>query len=204
MAQGGLLGSMSSMYMEWLVRHPLLTKSLTASSISLLSNLVSQTTTGHSQQQAAGKQTPRKGGRAKYNRRELLKYLLFGLLWVGPSSHFWQNALEKLIPRRPRETRGAWALRKMLCDQLCFGPVGNVVFISFIGYAIQGLGVGGTVRKVREEYVATQMSGWLVWPLASVCNQYYVPIELRVGFLNVVAFFWSMYMMSSKGKKKAE
>ncbi len=203
MIHGGLLDSMSSMYMDWLERHPLLTKSLTASSISLLSNLVSQTTSGQ-QEQATGLQTPGKRGRTKYNRRELLKYLLFGLLWVGPSSHFWQNALERLIPRRPRETRGSWALRKMLCDQLCFGPVGNVVFISFIGCAIQGLGVGGTVRKVREEYVATQVSGWLVWPLASVCNQYYVPIELRVGFLNVVAFFWSMYMMSGKGKKKMQ
>ncbi len=189
------------MYMDWLERHPLLTKSLTASSISLLSNLVSQTTSG--QQQPP--EVPQKGRcQRKYNRRELLKYLLFGLLWVGPSSHFWQNALERLIPRRPRETRGSWALRKMLCDQLCFGPVGNVVFISFIGYAIQGLGVGGTIRKVREEYVATQVSGWLVWPLASVCNQYYVPIELRVGFLNVVAFFWSMYMMGGKGKRKTE
>ena len=64
--------------------------------------------------------------------------------------------------------------------------------------------MSGTARKVREEYVATQVSGWLVWPLASVFNQYYVPIELRVGFLNVVAFFWSVYMMSgNKGKQKS-
>lgn len=73
MIPGGML---SSMYMDWLERHPLLTKSLTASSISLLSNLVSQTTSG--QQQPP--EVPQKGRcQRKYNRRELLKYLLFGL-----------------------------------------------------------------------------------------------------------------------------
>jgi hypothetical protein len=188
---------LASWYMSLLEKYPLVTKSLTASSIVGLSNFVSQRSFP---QEAAGRKT-RAGARRPINRRELLKYLIFGLLWVGPSSHYWQNALERIVPRRSRESRGSWALRKMLCDQLCFGPVGNVVFLSFIGYGIQGLSASQTVKKVRKEYLVTQVNGWLVWPLASVIIQYYLPIELRVAFLNAVAFFWSLYLMSKAGKK---
>jgi hypothetical protein len=89
----------------------------------------------------------------------------------------------------------------MIVDQACFGPVGNIVFLSFIGYGVQGLSVGDAAKKVKKEYIFTQVNGWLVWPLASVLNQYYLPLELRVAFLNVVAFFWSLFLMR-QGKKK--
>ena len=217
------LHALSSWYLEQLERHPLLTKSLTASAITGASNVVAQclgsarraddgdvvggdcdqrrgVTSSSSSSPSSSPSSS--SSSARVNKVELVKYLLFGLLWVGPSSHFWQNALERLVPRRVRESKASWALRKMLCDQLCFGPVGNVVFLSFIGRVIQGLSVGRTVAKVRGEYVATQVRGWLVWPVASVLNQYYMPIELRVGFLNVVAFFWSLFMMKSSAATK--
>ena len=197
--------ALSAMYMDSLDTHPLLTKSVTASMITAASNFVSQFVTfrrkaSESKTRATSDGTS-KERQKHYNKRDIVKYLLFGLLWVGPSSHFWQNALERLVPRRRGETKASWALRKMLCDQICYGPVGNAVFLGFIGRVIQGLSFGGTVRKVQREFVGTQVSGWCVWPFASVVNQYFVPIELRVGFLNFVAFFWSLYLMTTKGGK---
>jgi peroxisomal membrane protein 2 len=45
-------------------------------------------------------------------------------------------------------------------------------------------------RKVVAEYPRLQLNGWKVWPLVSLINYRYVPVQFRVLFANVVALFW--------------
>lgn len=43
---------------------------------------------------------------------------------------------------------------------------------------------------VRKEYPTVQLNGWKLWPAAAMFNYRYIPLNLRVLFLNLVALGW--------------
>ena len=44
--------------------------------------------------------------------------------------------------------------------------------------------------KIVKDYPAVQLNGWKLWPAAAMFNYRYVPLNLRVLFLNIVALGW--------------
>jgi peroxisomal membrane protein 2 len=44
--------------------------------------------------------------------------------------------------------------------------------------------------KVMAEYPKMQLNGWKLWPAAAMFNYRFVPLHLRVLFLNFVALIW--------------
>lgn len=46
------------------------------------------------------------------------------------------------------------------------------------------------LQRLRRDYPMIQLNGWKLWPLAAFFNYRYVPLKLRVLFVNVVAFCW--------------
>lgn len=202
-------------YVTTLERSPLLTKAITSGCITALSNYISQQLQyRRRKRKLAGKRSLRNskdttrddddkdGGAIQWN--NVIKFLLFGLIWAGPSSHYWQNALEKIVPRRVRESKGSWAIRKTVVDQLAYGPIANAVFLGFMGGVVERKGVWATIEKIRCDFLHTQINGWLVWPLASVLNQFYIPLHLRVLWLNIVSLVWSTWLMLHKSPKNCK
>lgn len=53
-----------------------------------------------------------------------------------------------------------------------------------------GKGWRHLVAKVVQDYPAVQLNGWKLWPAAAMFNYRYVPLNLRVLFLNFVALGW--------------
>lgn len=47
-----------------------------------------------------------------------------------------------------------------------------------------------TKAKLYTDFSGVQKNGWRLWPLASWITYQFVPLRLRVLFVNVVAFFW--------------
>ena len=47
-----------------------------------------------------------------------------------------------------------------------------------------------TKAKLYTDFSGVQKNGWRLWPLASWITYQYIPLRLRVLFVNVVAFFW--------------
>ena len=178
-----LLTLVSRLYFKRLESNPLITKAVTAGCITALSNYISQRLMGNGRHIQMDK---------------VSKFMLFGLLWAGPSSHYWQNLLEKIVPQGIKESRSMWAIRKTIVDQLVYGPVANAVFLTFMGRVIEQKNIPATIAKVVNDFWYTQINGWAVWPLASVVNQFFVPLQLRVLWLNVVGLFWSTWLMMYK------
>lgn len=203
---GEIAGGLIDLYVSKLERFPLITKAVTSGCITALSNYISQrmqqrhSSSDHDDTRGNRLRSSQDGAGIRWN--NVVKFLLFGLVWAGPSSHYWQNALEKIVPRRVRESKGSWAIRKTVVDQLAYGPVANAVFLFFMGSVVEGRGLRGTIEKLRSDFVNTQINGWLVWPLASVLNQFYVPLQLRVLWLNIVSLVWSTWLMLHKSPKK--
>ena len=51
-----------------------------------------------------------------------------------------------------------------------------------------------TKAKLYTDFSGVQKNGWRLWPLASWVTYQYIPLRLRVLFVNVVAFFWYVFL----------
>eukprot|EP00889_Picochlorum_renovo_P003144 jgi/Picre1/30174/NNA_005543.t1 len=110
-------------YLNKLQKDPLLTKSLTAGVLNGLSNVVAQKTRGH------------------HNKRHVswhmvMKYVAFGIVWAGPSVHYWQNALERLFLVGGENLEHSWALRKTIIDQLVLALLPTLYFYPSSGTSL--------------------------------------------------------------------
>jgi len=52
-----------------------------------------------------------------------------------------------------------------------------------------------TKAKLYTDFSGVQKNGWRLWPLASWITYQYIPLRLRVLFVNVVAFFWCVSVL---------
>jgi peroxisomal membrane protein 2 len=133
--------------------------------------------------------------RRHLNWRRTLSIALYGLVWGGPSNHYWQLFLERAVPRR----RGGDALRpvkKMLLDQTTYGPLSNVLFMLWVALVVEGRSWSATRTKVAADYPGVQLQGWRLWPASTLASQALVPLKLRVLWNNGVALVWSTYLIT--------
>ncbi|KAL6767939.1 hypothetical protein ACKKBF_B37180 [Auxenochlorella protothecoides x Auxenochlorella symbiontica] len=165
-------------YLYGLHYHPIKTKAVTAGTLAALADLVSQRIAG--------------AGSIKWRRTALLA--LYGLLYSGPCSHFWQYYLEKLFPDKQDPLR---IVKKVVVDQLVYAPFQNVVVLAYLAKVVEGLPLVATIAKLKVQWPTVQAMGWRFWPLAQYINQKYFPLQLRVMWLNIVAFLWGIFIMVS-------
>jgi len=164
-------------YLRSLERKPLATKAITAGLLSGASDVVAQTLTAS----------------RPLNWRRTLAIAAFGFLWAGPSNHYWQKFLEKLFKGR---RDGATVVQKVILDQCTYGPVCNILLISYLSLIVEGRSAQHTQLRLKRDYPGIQWNGWKLWPLAAFVNYTYVPLKLRVLFVNVVAFCWSTFLIT--------
>ena len=55
---------------------------------------------------------------------------------------------------------------------------------------VAGRSLDFTKAKLYTDFSGVQKNGWRLWPLASWVTYQYIPLRLRVLFVNIVAFFW--------------
>ncbi len=60
---------------------------------------------------------------------------LFGLIWSGPSAHYWQLFTEGLFRGR---RDGATIIKKTLLDQLSYGPLCNALYMTYVALVVEG------------------------------------------------------------------
>ena len=61
-----------------------------------------------------------------------------------------------------------------------------------------GKGIGHLLMHVKNEYPTIQINGWKLWPAAAMFNYRYIPLNLRVLFLNLVALGWCVSLSLCK------
>jgi peroxisomal membrane protein 2 len=179
-----------SRYQSQLRTRPLATKALTSAVVAALSDALAQWISSS---------TPKHNKRStSYDLARTLKFALLGLVWSGPSAHYWQSFLQRAVPPPPAgaspERAAATLLKKVALDQFTYGPVCNLVFMAYTTLFVAGSGVSELGRRVRRDFAGVQRNGWRVWPLASAINLRFVPLEYRVLFANLVALVWTTYL----------
>jgi len=117
----------------------------------------------------------------RYDMTRMARMAAFGLVVVGPLCHTWYIALEALVPRADL----VGAVSKMVIDQSIMAPISTVMFFGSMGL-MEGKSTAATVGVIKDKTWSTLLVNWQIWPIAQVINMYFVPVTLRVLFLNVV------------------
>lgn len=163
------------LYTSSLEKRPVLTKMVTTGALYGLGDTFAQTITPLITKKDA-----------KFDYKRLLRLSFFGFGLLGPYLHYYFIFLEKYI--RLPGNRGVFA--RLLFDQ----SIGSLMFcFSFTSYncLAQGYGIQQIEKDLRANLWNILKANWMVWPLVNFITFKYIPMEQRVLFVNVVAFFWS-------------
>lgn len=57
-----------------------------------------------------------------------------------------------------------------------------------------GNGVDGAKEKIGHHLLGTQLIAWSVWIPAQYFNFFFMPLHMRVIFVQFIALFWNTYM----------
>ena len=102
------------------------------------------------------------------------------------------------------KTRITKALKMVFLDQAVASPFLNGGFLfafAAISAIASGHGFGNAastgVHKVQVALWPTLLASWRIWPVANLINFAFVPVHLRVLFLNLIGVGWNIIMSSA-------
>ena len=110
-------------------------------------------------------------------------------LIIGPVLRTWYLTLDRIVPGAAK-TAG---FKKMLVDQSLFAPV-MICFFFGVTETLAGKSLRDIKEMLQERYTDALITNYKIWPLAQTLNFTFVPIQHRVGFVQIVAIFWNAYM----------
>ncbi|XP_077288954.1 peroxisomal membrane protein 2 [Arctopsyche grandis] len=165
-------------YLQNLYLHPIRTKSLTSCVIAASANLSSQLVSGE----------------RRINIDSIIAFAAFGLFFGGTLPHYFFDALERVFPAR--EIRFG-VLRQLLIERLCYTPL----FQSFSIYVVSRF----EGKNHKEAFAFMQNiikdvlhANWTWLTIFQVINLTVIPPVLRVLFINIVGFFWVMFVAKKR------
>lgn len=179
-------------YLEMIDKHPILTKSITASAIYTAADLTSQAITF-----AASDASEVVSDKLEFDKSRTLRMAGYGFIISGPTLHLWFNLLSKTLPKRDLISTA----KKMVLGQTVFGPAITVVFFS-LNACLQGESGSEIFARLKRDMIPTTINGLMFWPLCDFITYRYVPVHLQTLVSNSFAFIWSVYLTYMASLKK--
>ncbi|OCU01604.1 hypothetical protein XELAEV_18007395mg [Xenopus laevis] len=171
-------------YLQLLHSRPVLTKALTSAILSALGNILSQTIQKWRKEQKAPQNVDLRGP---------FRFAVYGLLFTGPLSHYFYLLLEQLVP----SSAPLAGLQRLLIERLMIAPAFLLLFFLVMNL-LEGKNLAKLNKKLRDHYWSALKLNWKVWTPFQFININYIPVQFRVLFANLVAFFWYAYLASTR------
>ncbi|XXG63896.1 hypothetical protein AAC387_Pa05g1985 [Persea americana] len=127
-----------------------------------------------------------------------LRMAAFGMLFSGPSLHFWFNFISRILPK----TDIFSTLKKMLMGQTIYGPIMNSSFFS-VNASLQGETAAEIVARLKRDMLPTTISGLIYWPMCDFVTFKFIPVQLQPLVSNSFSFVWTIYITYMASLKKA-
>ena len=202
----GFEGAWSS-YLSALESDPLLVKSVTAGVILGAADLSGQAIQQALAAEAAGgggandgaSSSPPAGGRGVDVAR-FARFAFFGFVLQAPWNHYYYQLLDGALPPTADPFTATTGI-KVVIDQFVQAPVFTVLIFGFLGL-LEGKTIDEIKKQLDEDYVDTMLANWKLWVPATAVNIAFCPPILRVLFLNVVFFFWSIFLSLKLNKNE--
>ncbi|BAM79637.1 similar to peroxisomal membrane protein PMP22 [Cyanidioschyzon merolae strain 10D] len=174
-----LLAAIWKSYLRKLQTDPVVTKSISAAIISLVSDLLASSLSG-----------------SKLSSRSLLNQFSIGLAIRGPIVHYFHQFLDRVVfARVTNQTQIAVVIAKVIIDQFIFSPPYNALYFLIIGL-LEDRSLAEIGRKIRRELWGVMKTNWIVWTPANIISYYAIPLELRVLWGNLVGIIWTAILIS--------
>uniref|UniRef100_A0A7S1YNW0 Peroxisomal membrane protein MPV17 n=1 Tax=Skeletonema marinoi TaxID=267567 RepID=A0A7S1YNW0_9STRA len=190
---GGITEAWNS-YLDALEANPLLVKSITAGVILGAADL-----SGQALQQAIATNNDDNMELSTNNNNSnsvdiarFLRFAFFGFILQAPWNHFYYQILDGALPPTEDPFTSTTAI-KVIIDQFIQAPIFTVIIFGFLG-VLEGKSLDSIKEQLDEDYVDTMLANWKLWVPATAVNIAFCPPILRVLFLNVVFFFWSIFL----------
>lgn len=192
-------------YKSMLITKPLITKSLTSSCIMSISDVMCQEVVAKSKAKTNMNANPDEDKRqqqqhqssSKLDTRRVLDVAIVGAIWSGPVTHYWYIILEKMygvIAKAANIQRPEIGLIvKLILDSIIFSSVTITGYFT-IRSILEGTGLTGAKEKLTTRFFATLFGAWRFWPMANAVNFWFVPMQFRVLYMNVVSLFWTGWL----------
>lgn len=126
------------------------------------------------------------------------RFFVLGALFITPVLNRWFRVLERRVNGHPKLV----PLKRMMIDQFMFSPFFNAL-ILFNLRMLEGDGVKESYRRMKEDWSTIYINSLKVWPAVQLINFYFIPLNMRVIVVQLVAFFWNTYL-SFKTQKTVE
>lgn len=178
---GGVLGAAWTGYNSALDSKPILTKAVTSLIGFALGDLLAQKFLGD-------------GGDVDVKR--LLRMASFGLLFHGPSGHYFYGALDRVIVGKGV----AQVVSKVAIDQVLWAPIFTSVFFAYLGVA-EGKSKDAIITKIKNDTWIGVKTSWKFWPAAHTINFALIPTNQRLLYINTLQVGYNV-ILSMLGNKE--
>ncbi|XP_049808051.1 mpv17-like protein [Schistocerca nitens] len=132
-------------------------------------------------------------GKEHYDYMQVLRYGLFGTLFVAPTLHTWMKLAAEMWPSMTVKS----AIAKAVVEQFSYGPAACICF--FYGMSLlEGKSMKEAAFEVQTKFVPTYKYGVLIWPVAATINYTFVPERNRVPFISLCSFLWTNFLAFMK------
>ncbi|KAA8498735.1 Peroxisomal membrane protein 2 [Porphyridium purpureum] len=178
-AAGMVLRVAWSRYLRALETDPVLTKSVSAGVLSVVSDL-------------AAKQLSKDPVRTS----SLFNELTMGLVIRGPVLHFFHMFLDRVVFRKvANQSTPVIVVAKTFIDQFLFSPL-FVALYFLINGLMQDQSLGAVRQSLKANLLNVMKKNWGVWIPANAIAYAVIPLNLRVLYGNIISIFWTAYLIS--------
>lgn len=122
-----------------------------------------------------------------------IRFAIFGLILQAPWNHYYYMLLDGQIPPTPDEPFSSTNIVKVCIDQFIQAPIFTVLIFVFLGL-LEGKALSSIKQQLDSDYKETIIANWKLWVPATIINIGFIPPLFRVLYLNIVFFFWSIYL----------
>uniref|UniRef100_A0A6U1IUE3 Peroxisomal membrane protein MPV17 n=1 Tax=Bigelowiella natans TaxID=227086 RepID=A0A6U1IUE3_BIGNA len=167
---------MSDSYAKLLKTRPILTKALTAGTLSGLGDIIAGLLITGS-----------------VRLPPVLQQALIGVVLKGPYFHYVFQLVGKLFAGYDH-ARLSTVLKKMLVTQGVFSPLFLFLYLTSLRM-LQGKELGAALAYTRKIFPAVLTANLKFWPVVDLLSFSFVPNEYRVLFANLAGLIWTVYLV---------
>ncbi|RMX63400.1 hypothetical protein DD238_007619 [Peronospora effusa] len=187
-------------YHYWLHKAPLVTKVLTAATLSGVGDRLAQHIEATDVPSTNLKRQPshleKEEGIVSPSTARTLRMVVWGGLFTAPIMHTWFHIIDRVIP-------GVGTLvvaKKVAADMVIVAPAMNLGFF-IVTKTMEGARLSDAVDFATANLPPTLVMSYKVWPVANLVVFSLVPLQYRTPFVNCVSLGWSTFLSIIANKK---
>lgn len=105
--------------------------------------------------------------------------------------------MEHFLPGNALKT----IVKKLFTDQLLVSPICISQFF-YSASLLEGKSLAESTKILKSKFLTVYITDWSVWPAAQFLNFFFIPLQYRVLYINVMTMFYNCYLCYVKNQKK--